>query len=176
MSDDYAFFEYRAKITNAGHAEEVGDSVHCFIKMKSGDEEGKRRRNVELEQLAGDNILFVLNPGPHRKISHSSIWVVSEEAFHKSGAPIDRHRVGDCEILCHRDWIFLPDLDSGVEEVNRARTNSSLKRIIAKDVSEIYHVGFWSEGTVTKGAISNKGPRIATNVSLAGTISRPWTI
>jgi hypothetical protein len=103
MSDDYAFFEYRAKITNAGHAEDVGEPVHCFIKMKSGDEEGKRRRNVELEQQAGDNILFVLNPGPHRKISHSSIWVVSEEAFHKAGAPIDRHRVGDCEILCHRD-------------------------------------------------------------------------
>jgi hypothetical protein len=60
-------------------------------------------RNVELEQQAGDNILFVLNPGPDRNISHSSICVVSEEAFHKAGAPIDRHRVGDCEILCHRD-------------------------------------------------------------------------
>jgi hypothetical protein len=103
MTDDYAFFEYRAKITNTGHAEDVGEPVHCFIKMKSGDEEGERRRNVELEQQAGDNILFVLNPGPHRKISHSSIWVVSEEAFQKAGTPIDRHRVGDCEILCHRD-------------------------------------------------------------------------
>ena len=98
MSDDYAFFEYRAKITNAGHAEDVGDPVHCFIKMKSGDEEGKRRRNVELEQLAGDNILFVLNPGPHRKISHSSIWVVTEEEMHKPGKASDYRRVGDCEI------------------------------------------------------------------------------
>ena len=103
MSDDYAFFEYRAKITNMGHVEDVGEPVHCFIKMKSGDEQDKRRRNVELEQQAGDNILFVLNPGPHRKISHSSIWVVSKEAIHKAGAPLDRHRVGDCEILCHRD-------------------------------------------------------------------------
>jgi hypothetical protein len=103
MSDDYAFFEYRAKITNTGHAEDVGEPVHCFIKMKSDDEEGKRRRNVELEQQAGDNILFVLNPGPDRNISHSSICVVSEEAFHKAGTPIDRHRAGDCEILCHRD-------------------------------------------------------------------------
>jgi len=34
MSDDYAFFEYRAKITNAGHAEDVGERVHCFVKMK----------------------------------------------------------------------------------------------------------------------------------------------
>jgi len=49
MSDDYAFFEYRAKIINAGHAEDVGEPVHCFIKMKSGDAKGKRRRNVTLD-------------------------------------------------------------------------------------------------------------------------------
>jgi hypothetical protein len=103
MSDDYAFFEYQAKITNAGHAGDVGEPVYCFIKMKSGDARDKRRRNVDLEQQAGDNILFVLNPGPHRKISHSSIWVVSEETFEKAGAPLERHRVGDCEILCHQD-------------------------------------------------------------------------
>ena len=103
MSDDHVFFEYRAKITNAGHAEDVGEPVHCFIKMKSGDAKGKRRRNVELEQLAGDNILFVINPGPYRKISHSSIWIVSEETFEKARAPLERHRVGDSEILCHQD-------------------------------------------------------------------------
>jgi hypothetical protein len=96
-------FEYRAKITNAGHAEDVGEAVHCFIRMKSGDAKGKRRRNVDLEQQAGDNILFVLNPGPYRKISHSSIWVVGEATFEKAGAPLERHRVGDCEILFHRD-------------------------------------------------------------------------
>lgn len=87
MSDDHAFFEYRAKLTNTGHAEDVGEPVHCFIKMQSVDAEGKRRRNVELEQQAGDNILFVLNPGPHRKISHSSIWVINEETFRKAGTP-----------------------------------------------------------------------------------------
>jgi hypothetical protein len=103
MSDDYAFFEYRAKITNTGHAEDVGEAVHCFIRMKSGDAKGKLWRNVDLEQQAGDNILFVLNPGPHRSIRHSSIWVVGEENFKKAGAPLNRHRVGDCEILFHRD-------------------------------------------------------------------------
>ena len=75
----------------------------AFIKMKSGDAKGKRRRNVDLEQQAGDNILFVLNPGPHRKISHSSIWLVSEETFEKAGALLERHRVGDCEIMRHHD-------------------------------------------------------------------------
>jgi hypothetical protein len=29
MNDDYAFFEYQAKITNAGHAENEGAPVHC---------------------------------------------------------------------------------------------------------------------------------------------------
>lgn len=103
MSDDNAFFEYRAKITNTGHAEENGEPVHCFIKMKSVDANGKRLRNLELEQQAGDNVLFVLNPGPHRKISHSSIWAVTEEAFQKAGPPQVEHRVGDCDILCYQD-------------------------------------------------------------------------
>ncbi len=34
MSDDYAFLEYQAKITNAGHAEKEGEPVHCMIKMR----------------------------------------------------------------------------------------------------------------------------------------------
>jgi hypothetical protein len=103
MSDDYALFEYRAKITNTGHAEESGESVHCFIKMKSVDANGKRRRNLELEQEAGDNVLFVLNPGPHRRICHSSICAVTEEAFQKAGSPQVEHRVGDCDIFCYQD-------------------------------------------------------------------------
>ena len=53
MSDDYAFFEYRAKITNTGHAEDVGEAVHCSIRMKSGDAKGKLWRNVDLGQQAG---------------------------------------------------------------------------------------------------------------------------
>jgi hypothetical protein len=56
MSDDYAFLEYRAKITNTGYAEDDGEPVHCFIKMKSSDTNDKRQRNVDLEQQAGDNI------------------------------------------------------------------------------------------------------------------------
>jgi hypothetical protein len=103
MSNHYAFFEYQAKITNAGHAENEGEPVHCMIKMKSVDEHGKRRRNVELEQQAGDDVLFVINPGPHRKISHSSIWSVSEETFQKAGTAPDQHRVGDCEIFFNPD-------------------------------------------------------------------------
>jgi hypothetical protein len=41
---------------------------------------------------------FVINPGPHHAISHSSIWNVTEEELHKLEKVSDYHRVGDCEI------------------------------------------------------------------------------
>jgi len=50
----------------------------------------------------------------------------------------------------------------------RANELKSKKKIIAKDVSEIYHVDSEVMVQVTKGPISTKGPRIATNISLAG--------
>lgn len=101
MNEDIAFFEFRGKITNRGHAEDQGEPVHCIVKMKSLDAEGKRRRNVDLEQEAGDTILFALNPGPHRKMSHSNITAVPEEILTTAGPPVHIHRVGDCEIHCY---------------------------------------------------------------------------
>src|ERR1700737_331340 len=65
-------------------------------------------------------------------------------------------------------WDALPGLDSGVEEVDRASERKSKKKITAKDVPEIYPVGSEVMVQVTKGPISNKGPRITTNISLAG--------
>jgi ribonuclease G len=65
-------------------------------------------------------------------------------------------------------WDALPGLDSGIEEVNLASERKSKKKITAKDVPEIYPVGSEVMVQVTKGPISNKGPRITTNISLAG--------
>ena len=65
-------------------------------------------------------------------------------------------------------WDALPGLDSGVEEVNRASERKQRKKITAKDVPDIYPVGSDVMVQVTKGPISNKGPRITTNISLAG--------
>jgi hypothetical protein len=101
--NDYAFFEYQAKLTNAGHAEDGGEPVHCMIRMKNVDRGGKRLDDIELQQQAGDNVLFVINPGPYRKISHSSIWNVTEEELQKPGKASDYHRVGDCEIYFYND-------------------------------------------------------------------------
>ena len=95
---DYAFFEYQAKLTNTGHAEDQGEPVHCVIRMKNVDRDGKRLHDVELHQQAEDNVLFVINPGPYHNISHSSIWNVTEEELHKPGKASDYRRVGDCEI------------------------------------------------------------------------------
>jgi ribonuclease G len=65
-------------------------------------------------------------------------------------------------------WDALPGLDSGVEEVNRVSERKHRKKITAKDVPDIYPVGSDVMVQVTKGPISNKGPRITTNISLAG--------
>jgi len=66
-------------------------------------------------------------------------------------------------------WDALPlALDSGVEQVDRKGGKKTQKRITAADIPKIYPVGSEVLVQVTKGPISNKGPRITTNISLAG--------
>jgi len=65
-------------------------------------------------------------------------------------------------------WDALPAaLDSGIEQVDRGGKKSQ-KRITAADIPKIYPVGSGVLVQVTKGPISTKGPRITTNISLAG--------
>src|SRR5581483_5346173 len=65
-------------------------------------------------------------------------------------------------------WDALPAaLDSGVEQVDRGQKKQQ-KRITAADIPKIYPVGSEVLVQVTKGPISTKGPRITTNLSLAG--------
>jgi len=67
-------------------------------------------------------------------------------------------------------WDAMPAaLDSGIEAVQRSKTSSVVKKkITAKDIPSIYPVGSDVMVQVTKGPISNKGPRVTTNISLAG--------
>src|SRR6185436_20321685 len=66
-------------------------------------------------------------------------------------------------------WDALPAaLDSGIEEVERVSGKKQQKRITSKDIPSIYPVGSEVLVQVTKGPISTKGPRVTTNVSLAG--------
>ena len=95
---EHAFFEYRALLMSTPHVEEKGESVHCLIKMEIAAQDGRLRRGAELEQEAGDLILFLINPGPHRRISHSSICKIDEWRLHELGPATDFNRVGTSEI------------------------------------------------------------------------------
>src|SRR5258708_22842582 len=72
--------------------------VHCLIKMEIAAQDGRLRRGAELEQEAGDLILFLINPGPHRRISHSSIGKADERRLHELGPATDFNRVGNSEL------------------------------------------------------------------------------
>jgi hypothetical protein len=94
----YAFFEYRALLTSAFHSEEKGEAVHSLIRMEIDAQDGRVRRGAELEQVAGDLVLFLINPGPHRRISQSSICKVDAGRVHELAPATDFNRVGNCEI------------------------------------------------------------------------------
>jgi hypothetical protein len=98
LMSKHAFFEYRALLTSTPHVEEKGKLVHCLIKMEIAARNGRLRRGAELEQEVGDLILFLINPGPHRRISDSSICKADESRLHVLGPATDFHRVGNSEI------------------------------------------------------------------------------
>jgi len=68
-------------------------------------------------------------------------------------------------------WDAIPAaLDGGIEEIQRGNSSNKKpnKRISAKDIPNIYPVGSDVIVQVTKGPIGTKGPRVTTNISLAG--------
>ncbi|MDB6074144.1 MAG: ribonuclease [Verrucomicrobiaceae bacterium] len=68
-------------------------------------------------------------------------------------------------------WDAIPAaIESGFEEVRRSSKGNKggKKKIEAKDIPSLYPVGSEIMVQVTKGPIGNKGPRVTTNISLAG--------
>ncbi len=66
-------------------------------------------------------------------------------------------------------WDAIPAaLDSGIEAIERAGAKKAKKRITSKDIPDIYPVGAEVLVQVTKGPIGTKGPRVTTNISMAG--------
>ncbi len=67
-------------------------------------------------------------------------------------------------------WDAIPAaLDGGLEEIQReGRPKKKQKKITSKDIPSIYPIGSEILIQVSKGPIGNKGPRVTTNVSLAG--------
>ena len=66
-------------------------------------------------------------------------------------------------------WDAVPAaLDSGVERIERKGKKSKQRKISSGDIPRIYPPGSDIVVQVTKGPIGTKGPRITTNISLAG--------
>lgn len=67
-------------------------------------------------------------------------------------------------------WDAIPAaLDAGLEEVTRGGSGAKKRKTItAKDIPTLYPVGSEILMQVTKGPVGNKGPRVTTNISLAG--------
>jgi len=93
---EHAFFEYRARLMSTPHIEEQGEPIHCLVKI--GIDAGDRRSRELLKQEARDLILFSVNPGPHRRISHFNICEVDEKRLRELGPATDLNRVGSVEI------------------------------------------------------------------------------
>ena len=96
---EQAFFECRAKLMSTPHIEEQGEPIHYLIKMEIGA--GLRRPRGLLKQEARDLILFSVNPGPHRRISHFNICEVDEKRLRELGPATDFNRVGSVEIYLY---------------------------------------------------------------------------
>ncbi len=67
-------------------------------------------------------------------------------------------------------WDAIPAaLDGGLEEIQREGSKKKQqKKITSKDIPDIYPIGSEIVIQVSKGPIGTKGPRVTTNISLAG--------
>jgi ribonuclease G len=66
-------------------------------------------------------------------------------------------------------WDAIPAaLDAGLEEIERESPRKNQKKISSKDIPDIYPIGSEIVIQVSKGPIGTKGPRVTTNISLAG--------
>jgi hypothetical protein len=99
----YAFYEYMATLSGTGHAENEGKAVHCLVEIDMLDENGRYRNTVELEEEAGDLILFVINPGPSRRIAQSKIWKADEQRLSELGPAKSVDRIGNSKVYFYSD-------------------------------------------------------------------------
>jgi ribonuclease G len=68
-------------------------------------------------------------------------------------------------------WDAIPEAISankGMEEITRGKPSKHRKNIQASDIPNIYPIGSEIMVQVTKAGVGNKGPRVTTNISLAG--------
>lgn len=118
--------------------------------------EDGRLEEYSIERDSDRNIVAGIFKGKVRNIEHGLKAMFVDIGFEKNA-------------FLHF-WDAVPAaLDSGIEAVPRSSSNtSSKKKISAKDIPSIYPVGSEVMVQVTKGPIGTKGPRVTTNISIAG--------
>jgi ribonuclease G len=117
--------------------------------------EGGQLEEYNIERETDRNIVGSIFKGRVKNIEHGLKAMFVDIGFEKNA-------------FLHF-WDAIPAaLDSGVEAVDRRGGHKSKKRITAADIPKIYPVGSEVLVQVTKGPISTKGPRVTTNISLAG--------
>lgn len=117
--------------------------------------EGGQLEEYNIERETDRNIVGSIYKGRVKNIEHNLKAMFVDIGFEKNA-------------FLHF-WDAIPAaLDSGIEQVERAGGKKQQQRITAADIPKIYPVGSEVLVQVTKGPISTKGPRITTNISLAG--------
>ncbi len=119
--------------------------------------ENNRLEEYTIERETDRNIVGGIYKGKVRNIEHGLKAMFVDIGFEKNA-------------FLHF-WDAIPAaLDSGIEAVARDDKGGRKpkKQITAKDIPSIYPVGADVIVQVSKGPISNKGPRITTNISLPG--------
>src|SRR5881628_1504917 len=116
--------------------------------------ENGRLEEYSVERKSSRNIVGSVYKGRVKNIKHGLKAMFVDIGFEKNA-------------FLHF-WDALPSVDSNVEEVDRPGRHKRQQRITAKDIPSIYPVGSEILVQVTKGPIGTKGPRITTNISLAG--------
>jgi ribonuclease G len=123
--------------------------------------ENNRLEEYTIERETDRNIVGSIYKGRVRNIEHGLKAMFVDIGFEKNA-------------FLHF-WDAIPAaLDSGIEAVARdggregKGAKKAEKKITAKDIPNIYPVGSDVIVQVSKGPISNKGPRITTNISMPG--------
>ncbi|MDD5199675.1 MAG: Rne/Rng family ribonuclease [Terrimicrobiaceae bacterium] len=120
--------------------------------------ENNRLEEYTIERETDRNIVGGIYKGKVRNIEHGLKAMFVDIGFEKNA-------------FLHF-WDAIPAaLDSGIEAVAREGKGGGRKpqkKITAKDIPTIYPVGSDVIVQVSKGPISNKGPRITTNISMPG--------
>jgi hypothetical protein len=104
--NDFAFFEYTAKLTSTGHSDErqgdePGEVLRCVAKVRVRDPYGRDRNDAELSETAADLILVTINPGPGKQMGQFNVQRITEGKFVGFGVPRSTRQIGESTVFVY---------------------------------------------------------------------------